>query len=98
MPDGMRVDVAAVVELAAVQRAIGADLAAVDARSVGLGAGELAGSMTAPALARGVDAIAQALGRVAERVEELGRRTAWGARALTEADAAAADGLRRGGG
>lgn len=98
MPDGTRIDVAAVVEFAAVQRAVGADLGAVDRRRLGLGPGELDGSATAVALRRSVDAIAQALGRVADQVEDLGRRTAWGATALDDADAAAADGVRRGGG
>ncbi len=91
-------DADAVVEFAAVQRAVGADLGAVDPRGVGLHPGELAGSLTADALGRGVDAIALALAHVAERVEDLGRRTAWGAAELRETDAAGADGLRRGGG
>ena len=98
MPDGMRVDVGAVVEFAAVQRAVGADLGAVDPRRVGLVPGELDGSSTAEALTRGVDAIVQALARVADRVEELGRRTAWGAAAVDESDAATAEVLRRCGG
>lgn len=98
MADGMRADVGAMVEYAASLRAAGTDLGGVDPRRSGLAAGELAGSHTATALRRSVDAIAQALGRVADEVEDLGRRTAWGATALDEADAAAADGVRRGGG
>ena len=91
-------DVAAVVDLGAVQRAVGADLADVDPHRVGLVPGELEGSLTAAALARSVDPIAKALSRVAERVENLGRRTAWGATALEQIDAATADGLQRDGG
>lgn len=91
-------DVAAVMAFAAVQRAVGADLDAIDARGVGLAAGELAGSLTAVALARSVDAIERSLTRVAHGVEELGRRTAWGAAVLDDTDGTAADGLRREGG
>ena len=101
MADGMRADVGAVARFAALQRAAGADLGAIDPRRVGLATGELAGSSTAVALRRSVDALAQALARVAEGVEgveDLGRRTAWGATALDDADEAAAEGLRRGGG
>ena len=91
-------DVGAVVRFAAVQRAAGADLGAVDPRRVGLVPGELAGSSTADALAHSIDAIVRELARMAARVEELGRRTAWGATAVDEVDAATADGLRREGG
>ena len=91
-------DVAAVVDLAAVQRAVGADLGAVDPHRAGLVPGELEGSLTAAASARSVDAIAEELSRAAERVEDLGRRTAWGATALEQVDATTADGLRREGG
>lgn len=98
MADGMRADVGAVARFAALQRAAGADLGAIDPPRVGLATGELAGSSTAVALRRSVDAIAQALARVAEGVEDLGRRTAWGATALDDADEAAAERLRRGGG